>query len=264
MRSARTYRPAKPDRRRTAGGAGRPGHRRRHEVNNRSAQPDGGIEFRAPRGDLQIRAAHRAAAPLNSTSCQELRDAAGQLPLTCIRAAARQSFKQVAVDRSRRAPAIQPQRVHRPDRRDLRPVLKKAAVTLSSACRKASDRRKLSRSYGQILTNASTQICCLRAGPVPGRSRCRHGPRQRRCRDHFADDRAGMTPDVQRRHSTRSLPRAATGGTGLGLHIVYNLVTQQLGGRMMLGQDWDKAPLSTSCLKSPGAYHRQKHSHWNS
>jgi signal transduction histidine kinase len=28
--------------------------------------------------------------------------------------------------------------------------------------------------------------------------------------------------------------RRNEGGTGLGLHIVYNLVTQQLGGRMML------------------------------
>ncbi|HYZ41047.1 MAG TPA: ATP-binding protein, partial [Stellaceae bacterium] len=28
--------------------------------------------------------------------------------------------------------------------------------------------------------------------------------------------------------------RRSEGGTGLGLHIVYNLVTQQLGGRMML------------------------------
>jgi signal transduction histidine kinase len=28
--------------------------------------------------------------------------------------------------------------------------------------------------------------------------------------------------------------RRNDGGTGLGLHIVYNLVTQQLGGRMML------------------------------
>jgi signal transduction histidine kinase len=28
--------------------------------------------------------------------------------------------------------------------------------------------------------------------------------------------------------------RRNAGGTGLGLHIVYNLVTQQLGGRMVL------------------------------
>ena len=28
--------------------------------------------------------------------------------------------------------------------------------------------------------------------------------------------------------------RRNEGGTGLGLHIVYNLVTQQMGGRMML------------------------------
>ena len=44
-----------------------------------------------------------------------------------------------------------------------------------------------------------------------------------------------MTPEVQR-HAFDPFftTRRNEGGTGLGLHIVYNLVTQQLGGRMML------------------------------
>ena len=51
----------------------------------------------------------------------------------------------------------------------------------------------------------------------------------------FADDGAGMTPDVQRQaFDPFFTTRRNDGGTGLGLHIVYNLVTQQLGGRMML------------------------------
>ena len=51
----------------------------------------------------------------------------------------------------------------------------------------------------------------------------------------FADDGAGMTPDVQRQaFDPFFTTRRNEGGTGLGLHIVYNLVTQQLGGRMML------------------------------
>jgi signal transduction histidine kinase len=44
-----------------------------------------------------------------------------------------------------------------------------------------------------------------------------------------------MTPDVRRQaFDPFFTTRRNEGGTGLGLHIVYNLVTQQLGGRMML------------------------------
>ena len=51
----------------------------------------------------------------------------------------------------------------------------------------------------------------------------------------FADNGAGMTPDVQRQaFDPFFTTRRNEGGTGLGLHIVYNLVTQQLGGRMVL------------------------------
>jgi signal transduction histidine kinase len=51
----------------------------------------------------------------------------------------------------------------------------------------------------------------------------------------FSDNGVGMTPDVQRQaFDPFFTTRRNEGGTGLGLHIVYNLVTQQLGGRMML------------------------------
>jgi signal transduction histidine kinase len=44
-----------------------------------------------------------------------------------------------------------------------------------------------------------------------------------------------MTPEVARQaFDPFFTTRRDEGGTGLGLHIVYTLVTQQLGGRMLL------------------------------
>jgi signal transduction histidine kinase len=48
-----------------------------------------------------------------------------------------------------------------------------------------------------------------------------------------SDDGAGMSDDVQRRaFDPFFTTRRNQGGTGLGLHIVYNLVTRRLGGRI--------------------------------
>lgn len=51
----------------------------------------------------------------------------------------------------------------------------------------------------------------------------------------FSDDGGGIPEEVQRRiFDPFFTTRRAQGSTGLGLHIVYNIVTQRLGGRITL------------------------------
>ena len=92
-------------------------------------------------------------------------------------------------------------------------------------------------SYGQILTNLFLNAA-NHAFPdgKPGAISITARPRGADDIEIiFADNGAGMTPDVQRQaFDPFFTTRRNEGGTGLGLHIVYNLVTQQLGGRMML------------------------------
>ncbi|MFX7792795.1 HAMP domain-containing sensor histidine kinase, partial [Acinetobacter baumannii] len=51
----------------------------------------------------------------------------------------------------------------------------------------------------------------------------------------FQDDGAGMTEAVQRQaFDPFFTTRRGEGGTGLGLNIVFNIVTRRLGGRITL------------------------------
>jgi signal transduction histidine kinase len=149
---------------------------------------------------------------------------------------------------ARRAPAVQPQRGH-PDQivASLKRVLKKAAITLSVDVPDGLFIDGYPGSYGQILTNlflnaSNHAFADGRSGAITISARARGSDDVEII---FADNGAGMTPDVQRQaFDPFFTTRRNEGGTGLGLHIVYNLVTQQLGGRMMLESSWDKAPHS--------------------
>jgi len=167
------------------------------------------------------------------------RDASQQLVANLQRAGELiQSFKQVAVDRShaeRRQFALS----ESTDQivASLRPVLKKAAIALSVDVPDGLLIDGYPGAYGQILTNLF--LNAVNHAFANGRSgNITISARGRGTDDVeiiFADDGAGMTPDVQRQaFDPFFTTRRNEGGTGLGLHIVYNLVTQQLGGRMML------------------------------
>jgi signal transduction histidine kinase len=157
------------------------------------------------------------------------RDAAQQLVANLHRAAELiQSFKQVAVDRSH-AERRQFNLSEATDQiiASLRPVLKRAPIGLSVDVPEGLI----------ILTNLF--LNAVNHAFVDGRSGNISISARARGQDdieiNFADDGAGMSPDVQRQaFDPFFTTRRNEGGTGLGLHIVYNLVTQQLGGRMML------------------------------
>ena len=167
------------------------------------------------------------------------RDAAQQLVGNLHRAGELiQSFKQVAVDRSH-AERRQFNLSEATDQiiASLRPALKKASIALSVDVPEGLVIDGYPGSYGQILTNLFLNAA-NHAFP-DGRSGTISISAKPRGSDDveiiFADDGAGMTPDVQRQaFDPFFTTRRNEGGTGLGLHIVYNLVTQQLGGRMML------------------------------
>lgn len=167
------------------------------------------------------------------------RDAAQQLVGNLQRAAELiQSFKQVAVDRSH-AERRQFNLHEATDQivASLKPVLKRAPIRLDIDVPESLVIDGYPGAYGQILTNlflnaANHAFTDGRAGTITITARSRGNDDVEII---FADDGAGMTPDVQRQaFDPFFTTRRNEGGTGLGLHIVYNLVTQQLGGRMML------------------------------
>ena len=167
------------------------------------------------------------------------RDASAQLVANLHRAGELiQSFKQVAVDRSH-AERRQFSLGEATDQiiASLRPVLKRAPIELTVDVPEGLIIDGYPGSYGQILTNLF--LNAVNHAFADGRSgTIAIAARPRGLDDveiNFTDNGAGMTPDVQRQaFDPFFTTRRNEGGTGLGLHIVYNLVTQQLGGRMML------------------------------
>jgi signal transduction histidine kinase len=213
-----------------------------HEVNNPigiSLTVASSFSRRAEMFEAEL----KSDSPLRRSQLEEFvrasRDAAAQLVANLHRAGELiQSFKQVAVDRSH-AERRQFSLSEATDQiiASLRPVLKKAPIALSVEVPEGLVIDGYPGSYGQILTNlflnaANHAFADGRSGAITITAKPRGADDVEII---FADNGAGMTPDVQRQaFDPFFTTRRNEGGTGLGLHIVYNLVTQQLGGRMML------------------------------
>jgi PAS domain S-box-containing protein len=170
------------------------------------------------------------------------RDAASQLVANLNRAAELiQSFKQVAADRN-----YSDQRLF--DLGDLteqvvmslRPGLRKHHLTLTVDCQPNLTMNSYPGPYGQVLTNLFLNAV---AHAFPDG---RPGTVDIQVRESgkdsveviFSDDGCGMSLDVRRRaFDPFFTTRRDQGGTGLGLHIVYSIVTNRLGGRLDLDSE---------------------------
>jgi PAS domain S-box-containing protein len=170
------------------------------------------------------------------------RNAASQLVANLNRAAELiQSFKQVAADRN-----YSDQRVF--DLADLteqvvmslKPGLRKQNLALSVDCEPNLVMNSFPGPYGQVLTNLFFN-CVAHAFPGGGGGAVKIQVKAAGD-DHveilFTDNGCGMSPDVRRRaFDPFFTTRRDQGGTGLGLHIVYSIVTNRLGGRINLSSE---------------------------
>jgi signal transduction histidine kinase len=167
------------------------------------------------------------------------RDAADQLVGNLHRAGELiQAFKQVAVDRSHA------------DRRSfdlkesvdqimssLRPGLKKSQVRLVIDVPDGIVMNSYPGPLGQVVTNlflnaAHHAFPGDAAGTISIVARTSGSDQVHIV---FRDSGVGMAEDVQRKaFDPFFTTRRGEGGTGLGLHIVYNLITRRLGGRIVL------------------------------
>ncbi|GAC1336019.1 MAG: HAMP domain-containing sensor histidine kinase [Beijerinckiaceae bacterium] len=173
------------------------------------------------------------------------REAANQLVANLHRAGELiQSFKQVAVDRShieRRVFDLMDltQQVVA----SLRPGLNKTRVTLSLECESGLSMDSYPGPFGQVITNLVLNAIAHAFDPgQSGRIEIRgaaSGPDQ--VEVLFTDNGRGMSPEVRRRaFEPFFTTRRGQGGTGLGLHIVHNIVTSRLGGRITVSSDADR------------------------
>lgn len=166
-------------------------------------------------------------------------DAARQLVANLHRAGELiQSFKQVAVDRSH----VERREFNLLEATEqiiasVRPVMRKAQIAIVIEIAPDIVMDSDPGSYGQVLTNIFLNAAIHafpdgRAGTIEVRARplgARH------VEIVVFDDGVGMTEEVrQRAFDPFFTTRRSEGGTGLGLHIIHNLVTQSLGGRLQL------------------------------
>jgi len=171
-----------------------------------------------------------------------VRDGSAQLQESLNRAAGLiQSFKQVASDRnSSELRSFDLGDLTEQVAMGLRPALPKHGVTLNVQCEQGLSISSYPGSYGQVLTNLFLNAI---AHAFPDGQQGNIVITVSACGDNeveilFSDDGCGMSPDVRRQaFDPFFTTRRHQGGTGLGLHIVYSVVTDRLGGQLRLSSE---------------------------
>ena len=215
-----------------------------HEVNSPvgiSLTVASSLEIKTEQFAAEVQSGNLRRSALNDY-LKNSRDAAAQLVSNLNRAAELvQSFKQVAADRS-----YSDRRVF--DLADLteqvvtslKPGLRHQNLSLTVDCRPNLTMHSFPGPYGQVLTNLFFNSV---AHAFPNSDGGQVDIKIREAGDDhveilFEDNGCGMTHDVKRRaFDPFFTTRRDQGGTGLGLHIVYSIVTNRLGGRISLNSE---------------------------
>ncbi len=191
-------------------------------------------------------AAETAQGALKRSSLNEfmnaVRDGSAQLQESLNRAAGLiQSFKQVASDRNNSdLRSFDLGDLTEQVAMGLRPALPKHGVTFNVECQQGLSISSYPGSYGQVLTNLFLNSI---AHAFPDGRQGNIAIKVSACGADdveiiFSDDGCGMSPDVRRQaFDPFFTTRRHQGGTGLGLHIVYSVVTDRLGGQLRLSSE---------------------------
>lgn len=162
------------------------------------------------------------------------------LALSNLRRAAElvQRFKRTSIDRgSAQKREYQLAELIRDVLMTLQNVLKHASVEVEVHC---AERLKLYGTPGlleQVLTNLITNSVShgFEDGARPGRIVIKAWQADGRLMIDYRDNGVGMSEEVrQRAFEPFFTTRRGTGGSGLGLYVTYNIVSQQLGGSIQI------------------------------
>lgn len=184
-----------------------------------------------------------ASGPVHRSTLREFanrcRDAADQLVVNLERAGELiRSFKQVAADRSHdERRAFDLKLATEQIVASVRPGLPKSRASLVVEMPSDISLDSYPGAYGQVLTNLIFNAVIHGFADGPGGHVLIKARRldTEQIEITFSDDGSGIPEDVQRHvFDPFFTTRRAQGSTGLGLYIVHNLVTQQLGGRITL------------------------------
>jgi PAS domain S-box-containing protein len=196
---------------------------------------------------INILAAEAEHGTLKRSSLNEFlelgRTASSQLIANLDRAAELiQSFKQVATDRGHSSKRVfDLGKLTEQILTSLRPGLSKRGLVLNVECQPDLLMDSYPGPYGQVLTNLflNSVTHAFPDGKEGSINIMGHGSENGDVEIVFFDDGCGMCPDVRRQaFDPFFTTRRDRGSTGLGLHVVHNIVTNCLGGRLTL----DSAP----------------------